>query len=263
MTTVPALRLDDVGAASKLHEVYGVTRVGLGPWRMPFPGNWLFLKYVPPIKRWAPYRELSAADWESILRVVERRASAMTVAVTAAWVERDGTLVPYPKKFPAAARVLREGVRRGVVEIANHGYTHCVLDSRRYLPRLFSGNRRYHREFYAWVPEATHREHLRRSQDILENFFGMSVVTFVPPGNVFTRLTLEYAASTGLRYLSCLGADRLGPEAGLTPVPEADVVAIHDRDIVVRGIQWFEDLMRDKPVTTVHAVAQRLRTSAG
>ena len=97
MTTVPALRLDDVGAASKLHEVYGVTRVGLGPWRMPFPGNWLFLKYVPPIKRWAPYRELSAADWESILRVVERRASAMTVAVTAAWVERDGTLVPYPK----------------------------------------------------------------------------------------------------------------------------------------------------------------------
>src|SRR5256886_7965707 len=164
MTTVPALRLDDVGAASKLHEVYGVTRVGLGPWRMPFPGNWLFLKYVPPIKRWAPYRELSAADWESILRVVDRRASTVTVAVTAAWVERDGTLVPYPKKFPAAARVLREGVRRGVVEIANHGYTHCVLDSRRYLPRLFSGNRRYHREFYAWVPEATHREHLRRSR---------------------------------------------------------------------------------------------------
>ena len=55
-----ALRLDDVGAASKQHEVYGITRIRVGPLVLPFPGNLLFLKYIPPIKRWAPYAELSA-----------------------------------------------------------------------------------------------------------------------------------------------------------------------------------------------------------
>jgi len=261
MTTPIALRLDDVGAASKLHEVYGVTRIPFGSWQLPFPGNFLFLKYVPPIKRWAPYRELSDADWEAILSVLERCASTMTVAVTAAWVERDGRLVPYPEKFPAAASRLREGVRRRVVEIANHGYTHCILERGRYLPRAFSGNRADHREFYEWVPTATHREHVRRAQSILEGFFGVSVVTFVPPGNVFTRLTLECAAAAGLRYLSCLGADRLGPNAGLIPVPEADVLAIHDRDIVVHGTNWLDGLIRERPVTTVRAVGERLRAS--
>ena len=34
-----ALRLDDVGAASKQHEVYGVTRIPLGPLRAPVPGQ--------------------------------------------------------------------------------------------------------------------------------------------------------------------------------------------------------------------------------
>ena len=45
------IRMDDVGAASKRHEVYGLTRLALGPFRVPFPGNWLWLKYLPPFKR--------------------------------------------------------------------------------------------------------------------------------------------------------------------------------------------------------------------
>ena len=49
--TTVALRMDDVGAASKRHEVYGVTRLRLGGLRVPFPGNLLFLKYLPPVKR--------------------------------------------------------------------------------------------------------------------------------------------------------------------------------------------------------------------
>ena len=115
--TAVALRLDDVGAASKAHEVYGLTRLRLGDWSLPFPGNALFLKYVPPIKRWGPYRELAAADWEAIVTVLQAMSARMTVAVTAGWVERDGRVVPYPQKYPAAARALREGARRGVVEI--------------------------------------------------------------------------------------------------------------------------------------------------
>src|SRR5262249_58084816 len=85
-----ALRLDDVGAASKQHEVYGITRIPLGPVALPFPGNLLFLKYVPPIKRWAPYAELSAAQWEEILTTLAATGARLTVAVTAGWGRRGG-----------------------------------------------------------------------------------------------------------------------------------------------------------------------------
>src|SRR5262245_46231072 len=81
-----ALRLDDVGAASKQHEVYGATRIPVGSLRLPFPGNLLFLKYLPPIKRWGPYPELTAAEWHAILAALAERGATLTVAVTAGWV---------------------------------------------------------------------------------------------------------------------------------------------------------------------------------
>src|SRR5947208_3198979 len=108
-----ALRLDDVGAASKQHEVYGLTRVPLGPFRVPFPGNLLFLKRVPGIKRWGPYAELSARQWEAILAELERVGARMTVGITAGWVELDGRVVPFPQKFCDAAAAIRRGVERG------------------------------------------------------------------------------------------------------------------------------------------------------
>jgi peptidoglycan/xylan/chitin deacetylase (PgdA/CDA1 family) len=255
-----ALRLDDVGAASKAHEVYGLTRISLGPWSLPFPGNALFLKYMPPIKRWGPYRELAAADWEWIGQMLQATSARITVAVTAGWVERDGRVVPYPDKFPEASRALRDCAQRGLVEIANHGYTHCVVDGGRYLPRAWSSNRTYHREFHDWVPAATHREHIRCAQDILQDFFAMPVVTFVPPGNVFTRTTLESAAEASLRYLSCMNAERFAETAGLTAIPDRDVVALHDRDVVVRGRPWLADLLRARAgaLTTVADVGGRL-----
>ena len=106
MVTDPAtplmLRMDDVGAASKRHEVYGLTRIAVRRTRIPFPGNFLWLKYLPPIKRWGPYRELTAPEWQSILEALAAARARMTVAVTAAWVEDDGRLTPFPAKFPDA-----------------------------------------------------------------------------------------------------------------------------------------------------------------
>src|SRR6266542_5697882 len=107
-----ALRLDDVGAASKQHEVYGLTRIPLGRLGLPFPGNFLFLKYVPPIKRWGPYPELSAADWEAILVELEQMGARMTVGITAGWVEADGGVAAFPREFPDGAGGSRGGVRR-------------------------------------------------------------------------------------------------------------------------------------------------------
>ena len=234
-----ALRLDDVGAASKQHEVYGITRVRVGPLALPFPGNLLFLKYLPPIKRWAPYPELTAAQWEAILAALADAQAKLTVAVTAGWVERDGRVVPFPAKFPAEARVLREGLARGLLEIANHGYTHCVLEDGLFRPRLFSGNRPYHREFYDWLPEAVHREHLRAAQDILGSWLGTAPETLVPPGNVLSPKTVAAAVSVGLRFISRGGAAPTAAADGITFVDDARVVAFHDRDLVKGGLGYL------------------------
>jgi peptidoglycan/xylan/chitin deacetylase (PgdA/CDA1 family) len=264
MSAAAALRLDDVGAASKMWEVYGLTRLPLGRWSLPFPGNVLFLKYLPPIKRWGPYRELGARDWDAILATLHAAGARLTVAVTAGWVERDGGVTPYPKKFADAARTVREGVRQGVVEIANHGYTHCVLDGRAYRPRWFSGNRRYHREFADWVPAERHREHIRRAQDILQSFFETAIVTFVPPGNAFTRATLAAAAAAGLRYVSCRDAGRFGAGLGVVPVDDQAVCAIHDRDVVRGGPTWLTRLLESMtpPPVTVREVVEGALASA-
>ncbi len=239
-----ALRLDDVGAASKQHEVYG--RISLGRWIIPGLGNFLFLKYLPPIKRWGPYRELTAAEWETILALLEGARSRMTVGVTAGWVEADGRVVPFPLKFPHAAAVIREGARRGLLEVANHGYTHCLLQDRLFRPRLFSGNRQYHREFYDWLPEEAHREHLHRSQEILQSYFGTPIETFVPPGNVLSAKTVAAAPAAGIRYISCLAALRWGPADGVTFVDDARVVAFHDRDLVLGGADFLRRLLESR-----------------
>jgi peptidoglycan/xylan/chitin deacetylase (PgdA/CDA1 family) len=255
-----ALRLDDVGAASKRHEVYGRTRLRLGPVALPFPGNFLFLKYCPGIRRWGPYRELSAREWEGILGALADAEARMTVAITAAWVERDGRLVPFPAKFPEAAAALREAVRAGRVEVANHGYTHCLLADGRFRPRLFAGNRQFHREFFDWLPEEMHREHLERAQGILQEFFQVPVVTLVPPGNLFSPKTLAAASAVGLRVVSCRDPGRYGDRDGLALVDDADVLALHDRDVVFGGLARFAARLAARPrgsLVTVREVAER------
>jgi peptidoglycan/xylan/chitin deacetylase (PgdA/CDA1 family) len=252
-----ALRLDDVGAASKRYEIYGRTR--LGPVR--FPGNWLFLKYLPGIKRWGPYRELRASEWEHLLALLERAGSRLTVAITAGWVEWDGRIVPFPKKFPDEAAAIHRGVTAGLLEVANHGYTHCVLARMAFRPRAFSSNRGCHREFLDSIPEAEQREHLARSQGILQDYFATGVVTFVPPGNVLTRVTAAMAVEHGLRFLSCRGAGALGPVPGLTVVDRDRVIDLHDRDIVLGGVDALAHILARRPAgsfRTVQEIGERL-----
>jgi peptidoglycan/xylan/chitin deacetylase (PgdA/CDA1 family) len=252
-----ALRLDDVGAASKRHEIYG--RTHLGPVR--FPGNWLFLKYLPGIKRWGPYRELRASEWDHVLALLERAGSRLTIAITAGWVEWDGRIVPFPEKFPDEAATIRRGVSAGLLEVANHGYTHCVLAGMAFRPRAFSSNRACHREFLDSVGEAEQREHLVRSQDILQNYFATGVVTFVPPGNVLTRATAAMAVEQGLRFLSCRGAGALGSVPGLTVVDGERVVDLHDRDIVRGGVDVLGRILDRRPAggfRTVREIGERL-----
>lgn len=258
------LRMDDVGAASKRHEIYGRTRIQLGPLPVPFPGNLLWMKYLPPIRRWGPYPELTARQWDEILSVLVARGARLTVGVTAAWVEDEGRLIPFPAKFPAAARVMREGVAAGLLEVANHGLTHCLLRGGAFRPRAFSGNRAAHREFYAFLPAEQHEAHLRRAQTILEDAFGVPVVTFVPPGNLVQEVTVAAACRLGLRFLSYRAPTRLdGP---LPIVGDEQGITFHDRDLVLGGVTRLRELLDragGRPVVSVRDLGEQLLREAG
>jgi len=230
-----ALRLDDVGAASKRYEVYARRDLRLGPLRLS--GNLLFLKALPPFKAWGPYREMRPAEWTAVFAVLEEAGAVLTVGVTAAWVNWDGSLTPFSERFPGEAAALREGAEAGLIEIANHGLTHCILDGLAFRPAWRHGNRKAHREFWESVPVVVQEEHLRRSQAILQETFGVDVITFVPPGNVFTDNTLTLAARCGLRVVSCDTPPR--EHADLHIVGNRDVLAFHDREIVLEGVGWL------------------------
>jgi peptidoglycan/xylan/chitin deacetylase (PgdA/CDA1 family) len=257
------LRMDDVGAASKRHEVYGLTRLAVGRLRIPFPGNWLWLKYLPPIKRWGPYRELAAPDWYAILEALARAGARLTVGITAAWVEDDGTLTPFPRKFPDAAQAIRAGVDAGLLEVANHGLTHCLLADRAFRPRLFSGNRSFHREFYDFVPPEAQEANIRRAQAILADAFGVAIVTLVPPGNLLQPVTAELARRHGVRYLSYRAATT---RDGILPVVGDDAgVVFHDRDLVLGGAPWLRarlEAVRGREIVFVRELGERLANGA-
>jgi peptidoglycan/xylan/chitin deacetylase (PgdA/CDA1 family) len=234
-----ALRLDDVGASSKKFEVYSEKNWQFGPVKMS--ANWLFLKYLPAYKSWGPYRELRATEWLEIQDLLENFAAKLTVAVTAAWVEAEGNLIPFPEKFPEEAAAIKAGVGQGLLEVANHGLTHCVVKDNLFRPKLFSSNRSFHREFGTLVSIADQDEHLRKSQQILEDWLGIAITTFVPPGNQFTEDTLPLVAKHGLSHLSA----NTPPQFDSRPIMlgNQNVMAFHDRDIVLGGSAWLRSLL--------------------
>ncbi len=256
---IVCLRMDDVGASSKYFERHGHTRLHFGGVAVPFPGNFWFLKSIPPFRRWGPYREMSVPEWEATLSILSSSGARMTVAVTASWVEEDGRLTPFDEKFPEQRRVIREGVEAGLIEIANHGLTHCVVEEGKFRVGFWRDNRNFHREFWDWVPAAIRKDHLDRSQDILERSFGQRPTTFVPPGNVHTPDTLEFARAAGLRWLSC-SRPPVTESPALTYVSDSELLAFHDRELVLYGLSWLKDRLAqagERPFQFVRELAAR------
>ncbi len=91
-------RIDDIGASTKQFEQYGRWKIG----------NFWFLKTIWPFKKWGPYKELSALEWEKILKIFEQKNIKPIVAITATWVEKDNSLTPFPQKFPEEAAILKK-----------------------------------------------------------------------------------------------------------------------------------------------------------
>jgi peptidoglycan/xylan/chitin deacetylase (PgdA/CDA1 family) len=206
---------------------------------------------------------MTVQEWHAIYDLLGKYDAKLTVAVTAAWVESEEHLIPFPMRFPGEASVLKEGLEQELLEIANHGLTHCVLKDNAFKPRPFTSNRRYHREFWDWIPLEVQEDHIRRSQDILQNWFRTEIVTFVPPGNVFTDDTLEIAQRYGLQYVSCKTPQRIVDRMAI--VGDERVLPLHDRDIVLNGVERLRQLIADqkgKRFCFVRELGKRMLTGA-
>ena len=239
-----ALRIDDIGASTKKFEVYSKRKFG----------NFLFLKYVPGFRAWGPYHEMTVDQWQQVLNLLRNFSAKLTVGITAVWVERNGETVPFPDKFPAQAGVIKEGWEEELLEIANHGLTHCVVG--KHLPRLFSSNRKYHREFWDWVPREVHFEHIEKSQAILQDYFDTEITTLIPPGNVFSQDTIDAAQQNGIKRINCLN---VGPSNGeINIIGNESVIDFHDREIVLEGTKWLKRKLESLPEHTEFVFVKEL-----
>jgi hypothetical protein len=233
--------MDDVGASSKRYEIYSDYRFGVGS--IGISANLLFLKYLKPFKKWGVYRELKSSDWQQIIDKLDYEEIKLTLAITAAWADNEFTIIPFQEKYPDEAELIKDGQKRGLLEIANHGLTHCVVENNLFKPKWFSSNRKYHREFWDWVSPEIQEKHIKESQSILKNYFKKDIVTFVPPGNVFTDITVKLAERYGIKYISCRTAPTI--KGNITIIGNQNVIPFHDRDIIINGQQWFDSLIND------------------
>ncbi len=219
--------MDDIGASTKRYEVYSKF----------FLGNILFLKYYPPFQAWGPYQEISVQKWKKVFEILCKYNAKLTIGVTASWVEKDGSLTPFPDKFPEQSELLRSASEQGIVEIANHGLTHCVVG--RHLPRRFSSNRQFHREFWDWIPRETHFKHMQKSQEIFQDWLGYRATTLIPPGNVFSVDTLEAASSFGIDLINSY-INLPVENDNVKIVNDSNIDAFHDREVELYGVEWLE-----------------------
>ena len=235
------VKIDDIGASTKYYNQRGekIIRIGTLPiFYFPFADFWFF-KRIWPFAKWAKYEELTAEELKNTIKNFKKRKIIPIFAITATWVEKNGELTPYPKKFPEQAAVLRRAYKRSEIIIANHGLTHCIPG--KHLPTMFGSNRRFHREFWPELPQKWHNEHIRRSQRILENWFGKKITIFVPPGNVWSKKTYNALLKTNIktvisnRYM----LDSTKRMKDIIFRLDKNYFNFHDRELKKYGLSWL------------------------
>lgn len=209
-----ALRIDDLGASSKLYERHR---------------GKLF-----------PYRELTADELAQLTTWLIRTESRCTLAITACWVTRGLTYWPYAAKFPAQTAVIKDAVRRGLVEVACHGLTHCIPGKHADW-KFWRSNRQWHREFTDAMPWEQQVQDLRMARAQLEETFETDVTTLVPPGNMISERLALTALDMGFQLVTCRAPrSEWGAIIPSVVYDDAGQLVAHDRDLVRCGVaQWL------------------------
>lgn len=241
-------RIDDIGSSTKHFNQHGKKWFNIfGKKIIYFPfANFWFLKTFEPFRGWAKYEELTVGEWKEILNIFEENKIVPIIAITATWVDEKSNLIPYPEKFPEESKFLKEAYLNGKIIIANHGLTHCVLGKQN--PRFWSSNRKYWREFYSDFDESLHKDHILRSQKILEDFFEKPIEIFVPPGNVWSLKTYDAILQTNIKQVMASRPPMDGAIPKGTIIFHQDdggVFAFHDRELKLYGNSWLEEKIKE------------------
>lgn len=235
-------RIDDIGASTKHFNQHGKKWFSLfGKKVIYFPfANFWFFKIIPPFRKWAKYDEVTADEWKTFLEIFEQNNIVPIIAITASWVDEKSNLTPFPEKFPNQASLLKEAFLNGKIIVANHGLTHCIVG--KHLPLFWKSNRQYHREFLSDLDQTVHTEHILKSQEILENFFGKPVEILVPPGNMWSVKTYRSLSGTNIKKIMCNKYMQDSEEimSGVEFIKDNEnTFAFHDRELKLFGSEWL------------------------
>lgn len=211
-----------------------------------FFGNWLFFKRMKKLKAWAPFSEINTNQLLDMSNILEKYNCSATLAITATFVDRKGNLIPFFEKYPEQSKIIKAGVKKKIFHIANHGLTHCILENKKFLPKLFSSNRKYHREFYDWVPYQTKKKHIIRSKSLLEKYFNIKIDTFVPPGNVWCDETEDILIKAGINKIITDKKDiKEIKNKKIRIINTSQMITIHTKDLVERDNKYFYNLLAE------------------
>lgn len=226
-------RIDDIGASTKIYEQYS---------KLPFLGNIGFLKNRIFLGNWGPYEELNASEIENMIIIFNENKKKLAIAITAAWVTQDNKLIPFDKKFPEQAKILKEASNKGLIKILNHGLSHSVIGM--HMPKTISSNRKYHREFVDWLPEFIHLKHLSLSQEILENWIQEKITILAPPGNNYSLKTVKACEKTNIRYIH--SSSNFVPNDSIISYLDLDKCkCFHDREVKIYGKRFIYKLLKN------------------
>jgi peptidoglycan/xylan/chitin deacetylase (PgdA/CDA1 family) len=176
---------------------------------------------VTVVFRYDDYSARSPTELErSILDIFRRHRAHVTFSVIP-YARVDDDADPTPKEVVPLtlekARLLRDAMEEGFLEVAQHGYSHQRVPNMR---RAFlEPPRRYHSEFSGDAPAVQSRK-ISDGRALLEERLATKIHTFVPPWNGYDRHTLEVLAELGFRAISAALRGPVALDSPLRFVPE-------------------------------------------
>ncbi len=241
------IRIDDIGASAKYYNRHIKFRINFGG--MTVPLHRIFnigpVKTCRFLKGWAVYDEMKPEEWDEIFKVFDEFSQIPIIAVTACWVDAKSNLIPFPEKFIEEAGYLKSKLKQRKIIIANHGLTHCVLGKQK--SGFWGSNQFYWREFYPFLDETIHTEHILKSQEILEGFFEESVTIFVPPGNIWCQSTYKALLKTNIKLVLAgrYMCDTREVMEGMKFINDkSGLLNIHDRELKLFGPDWLREKLK-------------------
>lgn len=141
---------------------------------------------------------------KEIFGLLDRYSLRATVAVIPAHAEEKGEIL----LDQAAVPHLLQAHRDGVIEIAQHGYSHSP----------FTSSNSAHQSEFVGMPPSQQAWRINAGRNILETVFGIRVTGFVPPWNTCDQTTVDILHEAGFKYLSA-GWEHDLPKMQIVSVP--------------------------------------------